>query len=482
MAGERGRSWWQRLPSLVQVLAIVGAAAAFVLVWWLVPLLLYAGVAAQDVRIQAITNTRTALLAGLVGLGALGTFWLNSRIYRITARTFEVTERGHVTDRYSKGIEQLGSDSLDVRLGGIYALEQIAKDSARIEEDQATIVEVLSAFVRVHSDPVYQYKAAQPAGWSAPMGNDQEAAALAATVADYVKNRKPPVDVQAAVTVLGRLRHLEMVPRADLTGATLRHVTLHTDLTGAALARADLTGADLTGADLTGADLTGADLTGADLTGADLTGADLTGAELIEAKLIEAVLTGADLTGADLTKANLTKAALTKAQHLFDANLTEAVLREADLTRANLHGAYLGGADLTSAALFDADLTGANLTNVNLTSAVLFGADLTGADLTKANLAKAALQDANLTRANLTGANLAGANLSKVRLNGSDLSGAILSASAVHGISPDKAREISVRGLTQAQLNGALGDHETRLPARLRRPETWDVREAAEAD
>ena len=275
MAGERGRSWWQRLPSLVQVLAIVGAAAAFVLVWWLVPLLLYAGVAAQDVRIQAITNTRTALLAGLVGLGALGTFWLNSRIYRITARTFEVTERGHVTDRYSKGIEQLGSDSLDVRLGGIHALEQIAKDSARIEEDQATIVEVLSAFVRVHSDPVYQYKAAQPAGWSAPMGNDQEAAALAATVADYVKNRKPPVDVQAAVTVLGRLRHLEMVPRADLTGATLRHVTLHTDLTGAALARADLTGADLTGADLAKANLAKAALQDANLTRANLTGANL---------------------------------------------------------------------------------------------------------------------------------------------------------------------------------------------------------------
>jgi hypothetical protein len=98
---------------------------------------------------------------GFVGLGALGTFWLNSRVYRITARTFELTERGHLTDRYAKAIEQLGDDKLDVRLGGIYSLEQIAHDSPR-DRDQATIVEVLSAFARVHSNPLCQYTASLP--------------------------------------------------------------------------------------------------------------------------------------------------------------------------------------------------------------------------------------------------------------------------------------------------------------------------------
>jgi len=44
-------------------------------------------------------------------------------------RTFELTEQGQVTDRYTKAIEQLGSDKLDVRIGGIYALERIARDS-----------------------------------------------------------------------------------------------------------------------------------------------------------------------------------------------------------------------------------------------------------------------------------------------------------------------------------------------------------------
>ena len=53
-----------------------------------------------------------------------------------------------MTDRYTKAIEQLGSDKLDVRIGGIYALERVARDSAR---DHPTVMEVLTAFIREHS-------------------------------------------------------------------------------------------------------------------------------------------------------------------------------------------------------------------------------------------------------------------------------------------------------------------------------------------
>ncbi len=53
-----------------------------------------------------------------------------------------------MTDRYTKAIEQLGSDKLDVRIGGIYALERIARDSAK---DHPTVMEVLTAFIREHS-------------------------------------------------------------------------------------------------------------------------------------------------------------------------------------------------------------------------------------------------------------------------------------------------------------------------------------------
>jgi hypothetical protein len=55
---------------------------------------------------------------------------------------------GHLTDRYTKAVEQLGSDKIEVRLGGIYALERLMRDSPT---DQPTIVEVLAAYIRQHA-------------------------------------------------------------------------------------------------------------------------------------------------------------------------------------------------------------------------------------------------------------------------------------------------------------------------------------------
>jgi hypothetical protein len=110
-----------------------------------VPAALYDYVPDPKDRAAAEASTRTGLIAGLAGLAALGGL-------AVTARTYRLTQQGQIADRYTKAIEQLGSATLDVRLGGIYALERIANDSKR---DHPTIVEVLSAFVREHSDPAH---------------------------------------------------------------------------------------------------------------------------------------------------------------------------------------------------------------------------------------------------------------------------------------------------------------------------------------
>ena len=182
--------------------------------------------------------------AGLLATGALV----------FTARRFVLSRDGQVTDRYTKAIEQLGSEKLDVRIGGIHALERVARGSAR---DHPAVMEMLAAFIREHSH--------EP--WPPPDPCGQ------------VRERSLRPDVYAAITVVGR----------RLTERDIRPI----DLTGADLARADLTGADLTGADLGGARLTGANLTRADLTGADLTDADLADADLTCAELTRAELTGA---------------------------------------------------------------------------------------------------------------------------------------------------------------------------------------------
>jgi hypothetical protein len=72
---------------------------------------------------------------------------------------------------------------------------------------------------------------------------------------------RPATDVQAALTVLGRLPQQPNVSRGDLAGA---------QLAGARLGGANLAGAQLATADLAGAQLDGANLSGAQLGGADL--------------------------------------------------------------------------------------------------------------------------------------------------------------------------------------------------------------------
>ena len=70
----------------------------------------------------ALDNARGRLLtlgAGLFAAGALV----------FTARNFTLSREGQVTDRYTKATEQLGSDKMDVRIAGAYALERVARDS-----------------------------------------------------------------------------------------------------------------------------------------------------------------------------------------------------------------------------------------------------------------------------------------------------------------------------------------------------------------
>lgn len=191
-------------------------------------------------------------------------------------RTVGTTREGQIADIYCRSVEQLGSDKLDVRIGGVYGLERVARASA---PDHPTVMEVLTAFIREHSRE--QWPEPEPGG--------------------PAQERSMRPDVRAAITVVGRRDPKRDVGSLDLTRAFLADVNLSgVDLTDANFDRANLTGADLGGANLTGADLAG----GANLDSADLTDANLTGARLAGADLTGTFLDGANLTRADLTGAS----------------------------------------------------------------------------------------------------------------------------------------------------------------------------------
>jgi uncharacterized protein YjbI with pentapeptide repeats len=346
-------------------------------------------------RAAEIGRVRTALLAILAGgIAVVGAFY--------TARTFALNQQGQITDRFSRAIDHLGHKEIDVRLGGIYALERIARESA---VDHPPIMEVLTAYLRQHSP------ALAPQAMTADTPNDD------------ARDRRTQIatDVQAAASVVARRRSEQDGSRR----LNLQRVSLET---------ADLTDADLTRADLTDADLTRADLTDANLAHADLTDANLAHAKLTDADLTDANLTRAKLTDADLKGANLTRAKLT------DADLTRAYLAHAYLTRAKLAHADLTDADLTDADLTRAYLTDVHLTRAYLTRAKLAHADLTDAHLAHANLAHANLAHAKLADANLTGAYLTGAKLTDVNLKGANLKGADLTGADLTGADLTDAR------------------------------------------
>ena len=255
---------------------LIGAAAV-VLVLVIVWALLVPGadwLARHDVGSAkgSLATARDAARGRLLTLGAgllaAGALLFTARNFTLSRRTFELTEQGQVTDRFTKAIEQLGSDKLDVRIGGIYALERVARDSAK---DHPTIMEVLNAFIREHSREPWPVD-----GEGAQQGE---------------KKTRP--DVQAAATVAGRRDAKRGTPPIDLVGADLTRA----DLDGADLTHANLLNAHLTRANLARANLIGAYLVGADLARANLHDADLAGADLTRANLTDARLIGADLTG-----------------------------------------------------------------------------------------------------------------------------------------------------------------------------------------
>jgi hypothetical protein len=219
-----------------------------------------------------------------------------------TARTWRTTQEGQITDRFTKAINQLGEtgpEKLAIRLGGIYALERIARDS---ERDHWPIMEVLTAYARTHAP--WQQQQLPPRDQDRP---------------------KVLADIQAILTVLGRrLFYREQVnQRLDLHLTYLRSV----DCPNAHLERAIFQFAYLSGATLSEAHLEDADLLGAWLNGSNLRKAHLEGANLM----------GAHLDGADVCCA-----------HLEDAQLIGAFLKEqVDFTGVYLDGTHLEATDLT---------------------------------------------------------------------------------------------------------------------------------------
>jgi len=270
--------------------------------------------------LQAQNAFRALALQALAGIFlALGAYH--------TARTLRINRESQVAGRYSSAVSQLGNESVEIRVGGIYALETVARDSPR---DHQAVVDVLVAFIRRSSERqtlTNEYRLAE--------------------------------DLEAAVRVVGRL------PRPSWDRRLLRLSVVHLQL--GRFEDLDLKYIDFTYANLAHTVFAGSDLSYSQLAFADIHESGFAKTLLHQTSfggsdLMHAWFQGADAEGADFSRAKLGGADFSGRRHEGSYRIPPTVLTDADFEDAELSGANLEGVDLArSEGLTDAAVAGAIL-------------------------------------------------------------------------------------------------------------------------
>jgi uncharacterized protein YjbI with pentapeptide repeats len=311
-----------------------------------------------DQRASALNGSRSAVVQGVVGLLALGAVavaWQQLRTEQERSRIerqqlseqLALTRQAQATERFTRAINQIGSDKTEAQVAGIYGLEQIAKES---DDTRLLVFQILSSYVRQHASR--NLRAASPErSRENRVGNDVEGIRVAMTALAQGTVRPPPSKFVGGGTPPLDLRNI------DLHGIEFHNALEWTDLTGVILRGSDLSGVSFAESRMSGADLQGAVYHGGNLEGTDLTGANLAGISLQNVKIERTSLGGANLTGAQLQGRSF------EVSGVEGANFSRANLEGADFARCILRGTNFSGANLKGANFEGADLQDAQFTS-----------------------------------------------------------------------------------------------------------------------
>lgn len=298
-----------------------------------------------------LATIRTALVAGgggpNLGTGALITGLLGAPflIWRtmVAQATVDLLKQGQITDRISRAVDQLGAEkvvkrqrrtkggtplyedgpdsapdfkkpifeevttpSIEIRLGGLYALERIAHDSIQGDSgrDHLTVMEIVCAYLRENAP----------------------AADLTATEGVFTF-KKPRTDIQAAVTILGR--------RSDQQRAHEARRQF----------RLDLRGVDFDGCDFRRGEFSAAQFHRCRFEAAFFDNARLHGCQFHGSLLNHASFRDSELVGANLDRVTINR--LVPRSGGMNMSLNMAIIRGISLAGADLKALdYLGEAEV----------------------------------------------------------------------------------------------------------------------------------------
>jgi len=267
------------------------------------------------------------------GAGTLATILGGIFLYLnfgIARKNTELAESRLITERFSKAVEQLGDKERQaVRLGGIYSLERIAKDSL---DDRWTVMEVLTSYVRNQS----------------PTNDD-----------DFITGIN--TEIQAILDVIAR--------RNTDSESNKKAI--------------DLSFTDLSHANLYNAKLNLIYFRGTHFYRSNFIGAELKGIRLIDAQLDESNLSNTKLQAVDLTKASMVSVCLHKSE--IDCSIIDnANFRWASFIEAAMRYTFARKADFTKADFTQSFLVGCFFSGANFEGTNFENTDIKGSVFLKA--------------------------------------------------------------------------------------------------
>lgn len=469
--------------SVFLLLFIMSLSAAFVIVGNVI-----LGALSQDV------TTAGQLSAGALIVALLGAPFLIWRTM-IAHQTLGFQKEGHITDRISKAVEQLGAvknvkklvptilkdenlaieetiPNIEVRIGAILSLERIAQDSVIYDNgrDHVRIMEILSAYVRNNTNDeaidfhlpdwseceivpdTLKYEFQKILGdtnvtengaildsklyeRNLRFGRLQEARSA---VREWLEETVFPdisEDIVLALKVIGRRTSKQRsIERKWLAGT---RQSSGTKMKKAATANdTEDAFADGYRIDLRGVNLQKINLSDLDFSGTLFDNARLEGSNFANCLLIGVSLYDTNLIGA----------------HLYNVDLTSATGRS-----TKFESAYLCASTMNCVRFFDCDFNGVNFSN-----SVMISADFERSRFICSSFVSAEMRDCKFMNTNLffsyfapvkaVGTDFSGANMKQADLTNANLEGA----------------EIQQEAINNTKSNG-----NTRIPNNLIKPPTW---------
>ena len=345
-----------------------------------------------DVGPNAKYQTLKSLALGLAGLvGLLGWLASNQRANAMTD-SVDAQVKDNENKTFHEAIKHLGDSSASVRLGGIYALYDLALSNP--EKRLKNIIEILSAHVRETT----QKKKYQEKYRKKP---SNEISSLLKLLSDLNKEypnkevKSSPLDLSDTYLCGIILRDLDF-RKANLIRSNFANANLYESN----FANANLYESKFEHADLVGSNFEGANLIGSRFTLAKLKESYFGGALLQESHFESASLHGSHFAFADLSESHFEGALLSvsyfESAKLYLSNFALAQLNTshfegADLRMSNFLGAYLDGSHFTAANLDDSHFEGAYLDRSHFE-----GTNLDGVHFIDANLDRSHFEGANL--------------------------------------------------------------------------------------